>query len=72
MSRQGDFEDELFALLRKYRVEMEVRERYHGYGYDIEGIGFYSPALYDDSGTKVEEEFDFRVGKWEDGNPYKG
>lgn len=42
MSRQDEFKEELFDLLRRYKVEMSVVEDIRSYGIDVIGINFWS------------------------------
>jgi len=67
MTRQDEFKEKLFALLREYDVEMKVEEGFDGgYNVSVEGISFWSDAKYED-GEKVRDQIDFMVGCWEDG-----
>lgn len=66
MTRQDEFKEKLFALLREYDVEMKAEEGHCGYSVTIEGISFWSDAKYKD-GEKTQEPIDFMVGVWEDG-----
>ena len=59
MTRQDQFKEELFALLRKYNVEMTVVEIDSYNGMYADGINFYGG---------VESIIDLTVGKWENGN----
>lgn len=67
MTRQEQFKSELFALLRKYQVEMEVVVSSRSYNTSVDGISFYSFAQYDEDGECIADTIDFQVGCWEDG-----
>ena len=67
MTRQEQFKEELFDLLRRYRVEMSVEEETNGYQWSVKGINFYSYIQYDGEGSVIGEQIDLNVGKWEDG-----
>ena len=66
MSRQDEFKEKLFALLREYDVEMKAEEGHCGYSVTIEGISFWSDAKYKD-GEKVRDMIDFMIGPRVDG-----
>ena len=66
MTRQDEFKEKLFALLREYDVEMKAEEGYSGYATTVEGISFWSDAKWVD-GEKVRDQIDFMLGTWEDG-----
>lgn len=66
-AREQQFRDELFALLRKHNVEMEVRTHdVSAYGTVVDGVGFWADATYE-NGTCVQESIDLTLGPWEDG-----
>ena len=67
MSRQEEFEDKLFALLREYDVEMEVATTIVGYTEVVNGINFFSYPVYDENGDKIHDMIDLTIGTWEDG-----
>jgi len=62
------FKAELFALLRKYDVEMEVQEDTSGYQSYATGVNFFSYTQYDDDGNVTRDCIDVNVGKMENGN----
>lgn len=67
MTRQDQFKQELFALLRKYRVEMSVEEDKRGYA---DAIAFWSYTTWDDTDGEIkilEDKIDFSIGTWTDG-----
>jgi hypothetical protein len=64
MTREQEFKQKLFALLREYNVEMSVKEDDRGYS---EGIAFWAYTQYDKDREIVHDKIDFAVGKWEDG-----
>lgn len=68
MTRQDEFKDKLFALLREYQVEMSVVESDSGYGLCVDGIEFFSYTQYDQNGDVIAESIDFMIGVWENGN----
>lgn len=63
-----EFRDELFALLRKYEVEMEIVEGTSGYETTCDGVNFFSYSKYDDNGDMIHSGVNLNVGRWEDGN----
>ena len=67
MTRQEEFKEKLFALLREYDVEMKVEEGYSGYSTTVEGISFWSETKWDKDGEQVREMIDFTLGALEDG-----
>lgn len=67
MSRQEEFKQKLFALLREYDVEMRAEEGWCGYATTVDGISFWGDAKYDVNGEVIQETIDFMVGVWEDG-----
>jgi hypothetical protein len=62
MTRQEEFKQELFALLRKYDVEMSVTEVTYGYNTVAEGINCWSRAKYDRDGNVVATSIDIQFG----------
>lgn len=56
MTRQEQFKQELFELLRKYKVEMSVV-----------GINFWSYTQYDAEHPEEGGPIDLTVGTWENG-----
>lgn len=62
MTRQEEFKQELFALLRKYDVEMSVTEATYGYNTVAEGINCWSYAKYDRDGNVVATPIDIQFG----------
>jgi len=62
MTRQEEFKQELFALLRKYDVEMSVTEATYGYNTVAEGINCWSYAKYDRDGNVVATTIDIQFG----------
>jgi hypothetical protein len=66
MSRQEQFKQELFELLRRYKVEM-VRAVDDHYGKPGGGINFWSYTQYDADGNVVADKIDLRLGSWENG-----
>jgi hypothetical protein len=67
MSRQEQFKQELFELLRRYKVEMSVEEERGSYDTVATGINFYSYTQFDGEGSVLGEIIDLTVGKWCDG-----
>lgn len=67
MTRQEQFKEEFFALLRKYKVEMEVEEETHNYATYASGIHFFSYTQWDEEGNIVGDCIDFKTGTWENG-----
>jgi hypothetical protein len=67
MTRQEAFKQELFALLRKYDVEMQVEEETRGYSSQVLGVSFYSPSKWNSDCELVQECIDFQIGSWENG-----
>ena len=65
--RQEQFKEELFALLRKYDVEVSVIESINGYSPSVDGINFWSYTKYDEDGNEVEEQIDLNLGTFIDG-----
>lgn len=63
-SRQEEFKDELFALLKKYDVEMSVQTDSHGFA---DGINFWAYTKYDDRGEVLHDSIDLILGTWENG-----
>lgn len=61
MSRQDQFKEELFALLRKYSVEMEVEEDSY---LRATGIRFWSYTQFDKVGDVIGDRIDLNVGTW--------
>lgn len=61
MTRQDQFKEELFALLRKYKTEMTVEEKDGCDGPYAVGINFYSWSI------EETEHIDFTTGIREDG-----
>ena len=67
MSRQEEFKQKLFALLREYDVEMKVEVDVDGeYMASAQKLIPSTEAIYE-NGEKVQEPIDFQVGVWEDG-----
>lgn len=62
MTREEEFKQELFALLRKYDVEMTVVERTYGYNTVAEGINCWSYAKYDSEGNITAPAIDIQFG----------
>lgn len=65
--REQQFKEELFALLRKYDVEITVTESTKSYFTYVDGISFWSYAKYDADGNKIEDEIDLQFGTFIDG-----
>lgn len=65
--RQKQFKEELFALLRKYKVEMSVEEETRGYETYATGVNFFSYTQWDEAGNIIGDSIDFKVGRWENG-----
>jgi hypothetical protein len=61
MTRQEQFRAEMAALLKKYKVEMDVEES-GGYQPYATAITFWSYAEYDDAGEMTASPIDFKVG----------
>ena len=67
MTRQDEFKEELFDLLRRYKVEMSVVEEVGGYALEVVGINFWSYTQHDGEGNEIGGMIDLTVGKWENG-----
>lgn len=61
MTRQEQFKAEMAALLKKYKVEMDVEES-SGYSPYPTAIAFWSYAEYDNEGEMKAGPIDFKVG----------
>ncbi len=65
MAKSDQFKEEFLALLRKYKVEMSVRENSMGWDSYAEGVDF------DLEGEIIDEEYviypTIEFGRWEDG-----
>lgn len=62
--RSERFKEELFALLKKYKMSVTVDSNF-GRGYtEIEGINFFSYAVYDEHCNMIEPCIDLTF------NPY--
>lgn len=64
MTRQEQFKAELFDLLRRYKVEMELERESDGYNWKVIGINFWSSTQYDQDGTETAGAIDLTVGTW--------
>lgn len=67
MSRQDEFKEELFDLLRRYKVEMSVVEDTRSYDIEVIGINFWSYTQHDGEGNEIGGMIDLTVGRWENG-----
>lgn len=67
MTRQEQFKQELFALLRKYDVEMSVEEDTSGYSFVATGVNFFGYAKWDENHNEVAETINLTLGTWENG-----
>lgn len=68
INRTEEFKAELFALLNKYGVEVQVEEATYGYGTVVEGINFSSENKYcSETYDRIEEGIDFTLGSFIDG-----
>ena len=65
--RQEQFKEELFALLRKYDVQVSVIESIKDYSTYVDGINFWSYTKYDEDGNEIEEQIDLNLGAFIDG-----
>jgi hypothetical protein len=67
-TRTDQFKEELFALLRKYKVEMSVREETHAHQTWADGVDFFAFAEYDKEGEMTAAAIDLHLGTWENGD----
>jgi hypothetical protein len=67
MTRQDEFKQELFALFRKYKVEMHVIENVYNYWNYVDGVNFFSYTQYDEDGNEIAAMIDLTLGTWENG-----
>lgn len=58
MTRQEQFKEELFDLLRRYKVEMSIED---------DEINFWSYTQHDGEGNEIGGHINLTVGKWENG-----
>jgi len=63
LDRSERFKEEFIALMKKYRVGISVEENFcRGYT-EIEGINFYSSAVYDKNGGMLEPCIDLTFNR---------
>lgn len=62
MTRQDGFKAELFALLRKYDVEMTVEEDTSGWDSVVTGVNFFGYAKFDEGGNLVADSINLTLG----------